>query len=284
MLLPTIDCPVCGSSGCQSFKVVANYEYFECVSCESIFIDPSILTKIDNGLSLIEYDHTYWDEESSAARERSYGSSLARVAEAILYARRDIDVFLDIGTGPGFLLDACHTYLPNAAHKFYGVEKFPPVRHTTNANYVIGDVADLTLPVDGGCCVEVIEHLTPAMVSGILAGLSRVAQPNALFIFNSGQPSFVKNEDPGYLDPTKRGHIVSYSVRGFDHLARPHGFIARPIPGKTWAFVLEKTTEIDDVLINRIWAPSKSNRAMLTDPVMGSVMYIVGLESARAYS
>ncbi len=278
-------CPVCGHADVADYALVQDFAFFECRSCESLYLDPLVLDRIDGGDSLVTYDAGYWTEELAAARARAYGSSLARVAEALLYVRRDVEVFLDIGSGPGYLLDACRLYMPGSAERFFGVERFPPPASTaTNPNLIAGGLADLTLQADAGCCIEVIEHLTPRMVDGLLADLAAVSRPQALFIINSGQPAYVKHEDPRYLDPTRRGHIVSYSVKGFDGLARPHGFRARALPGKTWAFALEKTEQAHDPIADRIWSASPHNRAILSDPIMGSVMYILGLESARAYS
>ena len=97
---------------------------------------------------------------------------------------------------------------------------------------------------------------------------------------------FVKNEDPGYLDPTVRGHIVSYSVEAMRCLADPIGFKVHPLPGKTWAMALEfnpQHARIDCPLADRIWHALPENTDLLCDPDHGSVLRILGLESARAY-
>jgi hypothetical protein len=276
------ECPVCRRGTAAPYATIADYPYLECGECGSLFIEPPILDRIDAGESLVTYTEGYWNSEISAAKERAFGPALARVAETFLYARRPIRTFLDIGSGPGYLLDACATYLPNSRGIFHGVEKFPPASVTDSPNFHTCSIADLPIRVDAGCCIEVIEHLTPTMLRGLLAELAAVSEPDAAFIFNSGQPSFVKHEDPGYLDPTKRGHIVSYSVPGFAALASSFGFTAQAIPGKTWAFLLEKTDAAVPVG-PRIWSPFPENSAVLRDRDMGSVMFILGLESARAY-
>lgn len=277
-------CPICSACDTRSFRKVGVYEYFCCGGCDSIFLDDAVLREVDAGLSLIDYDEQYWSSELSSSTERSYGPSLARTAEAFLYAQRKIDVFLDVGAGAGFLLDALAKYLPASCSKFYGVEKFPPAIHTRRENFLIGDVAEFPKKVDAGVCVEVVEHLTPYMLSSLIGGLSSISNENALYIINSGQPKYVVHEDPGYLDPTGRGHVVSYSVKGMQSLAEPHGFVVHELPGKTWALVLEKcAVSPGSCISDRIWSPVEENRRTLCDPVMGSVMYILGLESARAY-
>jgi hypothetical protein len=158
-------CPVCQQFDVKPYKMIQGYAYFECNACRSLYIDPHVLDLIDAGECLVTYNDGYWNQELQAARDRSYGSSLARVAEALLYARRDVNVFLDVGSGPGYLLDACRTYMPASAHHFYGVEKFPPPGVTTTSpNFIVGSAGDVKLTVDAGCCIEVIEHLTPRMI------------------------------------------------------------------------------------------------------------------------
>ncbi|WP_456686634.1 hypothetical protein [Bradyrhizobium sp. P5_C11_2] len=244
-----------------------------------------MLDEIDRGRSLVDYGGEYWENELSAARSRSYGPALARVAEVFLYARRSIDVFLDIGAGAGFLLDACATYLPNSKHRFFGIEKFPPAGlNRTNSNLITGEIAEINFKVDAGCCIEVIEHLTPSMLREMLSDISVVANENSIFIFNSGQPSFVRNENPAYLDPRGRGHIMSYSLSAISKLAEPAGFRVHALEGKTWAFILEKTLASDTVpMKDRIWTPVQANLDVLNDPDMGSLMHILGIETARAY-
>ena len=58
--------------------------------------------------------------------------------------------------------------------------------------------------------IEVIEHLTPNMLKDMLLQLSKISNKGSLYIFNTGVPEYVLNEDFNYLDPTRRGHIVSY--------------------------------------------------------------------------
>lgn len=277
-------CPICTSAASRYANVDA-FDYFECSHCDALFLDPAVLEEVDRGRSLVQYSEPYWKAELDASRARSYGSSLARVAETFLYARRPIDVFLDIGAGAGFLLEACATYLPASKQKFYGIEKYPPRAHSTqNSNFVVGEIPDLQLRVDAGCCIEVIEHLTPVMLSKLLHDLSAVANQDALFIINSGQPAFVKHEDPRYLDPCGRGHLVSYSVKSIAHLAEPHGFRVHALPGKTWALLLEKSASRGaEHLVDRIWTPVPKNAEALNDPTMGSLMYVLGVETARAY-
>lgn len=231
-------CPIC-SKRSNPWRAVDGYQYHQCLGCGSIFVDPSILDLLDMGHALRKYDETYWDTELSAAKERSYGAALARVAESILYARREVNKYLDIGSGPGYLLDAIEYYLPCSKNRFYGVELFPPPIHTQNLNFFVGAVRDLTSTFDAGCCIEVVEHLIPRMVDQLFRDLALVSNPNALYIFNSGLPEYVLAEDPGYMDPLKRGHVVSYGLPAIERLAGKHGFQVTGIEGKTWAYIVE---------------------------------------------
>ena len=92
---------------------------------------------------------------------------------------------------------------------------------------------------DAGVCIEVIEHLTPTTLRSLVAQLAAVSRPGSLYLFNSGQPDFVEREDPGYLDPHGRGHIVSYSLAGAASIFAPAGFNVIELPGRAWAFLAE---------------------------------------------
>ncbi len=282
-------CPCCGSLETQQIRKVEGYDYFQCLACESLFLDTKFLAQIDSGLSLVKYEEGYWKMELDSAKQRSYGAALARMAEAIYYCKRPIKKFLDIGTGPGYFLDAIAKYLPDNHDIFYGVELFPPeIQYRTNSkNYIIGDLGDLKDKFDCGICIEVIEHLTPKTLTGLLKKLAEASNPGALYIFNTGMPDYVLHEDINYLDPVRRGHLVSYSLKAMSFIAGRFGFTARPITGKTWAFVLELTgtahAPAEDIR-DRIWNASAENLNILTDQNMGDILKILGRESSRAYN
>src|SRR5687768_16284943 len=119
-------CPCCFSKKVQLLKNSSGYDYYQCLNCHSLYIDVEYLKKIDEGFNIVKYEEGYWKEELESARLRSYGPALARLAEAIYYCRIPINRFLDIGTGPGYILDAVTKLLPDHADIFYGVELFPP--------------------------------------------------------------------------------------------------------------------------------------------------------------
>lgn len=279
------ECPICGHSLIAKFFLVGKYQYYRCENCGSLFIDPEVIARIDRGENLVSYSADYWKAETVAARERSYGAALARVAEVFLYARKPIERFIDLGTGPGYLLDALATYLPCSSSKFHGIEKFPPEQYSSHKNYHVGALDDLNMKFDAGSCIEVIEHLTPSILKEMISQLATRSTENSVYIFNTGLPDYVLNEDPGYLDPLVRGHIVSYSLAGLALMANPLGFAVKPIPGKTWAFLLEYTNDKheNEEVIDRIWTANPKNVETLKDPIMGDVLYLLGLETARAY-
>ncbi len=279
-----VGCPVCGASAVRPYRVVEGYQYYECEVCDSLFIDPNVIAEMDAGRPIRAYDQAYWAAESKESRERSFGPALSRVAETLLYARLPVRRFLDIGTGPGFLLDALSTYLPVSRDMFWGIEQFPPEQHTKHPNYTIGALSDLPGTFQAGVCIEVIEHLTPAMLRGLTAALAPKSEPNSIYLFNTGLSSFVKKENLHYLDPVRRGHIVSWGLAGLARLFEEQDFRVTPLPGKSWAFVAEyRPTPSDIPFDQRIWHPVEANKKILHDPVMGSHMFVVGIDTARAY-
>ncbi|WP_049440737.1 methyltransferase domain-containing protein [Stenotrophomonas maltophilia] len=285
--LPTASCPLC-SSGAPLYRIVDGVDYFDCPDCDFIFADPIVLTRIDVGEFIRDYDVDYWTSELQSARDRSYGSSLARVGEALLYCTIPVRRFLDIGSGPGYLLDALSRYLPYSADVFHGVEKFPPPddERSPHPNYHCMDLADVGMSFECGVCVEVFEHLTPSMARSMASALLNCSVPGSLFIFNTGLTDYVRHEDPGYLDPYRRGHIVAWSITAARRVFEPLGFVVHPLRGKTWAFAVELPNAKPRALLplqDRIWSAEPENLAILHDPEMGEVMMILGRESARAY-
>jgi len=282
-------CPCCNSPKTKHLIQVSGYDYFKCLKCGSLFLDTAVLDKIDAGMTIVKYEEGYWKMELESARERSYGPALARTAEALYYCRIPVQKFLDIGTGPGYFLDAVGKLLPANAHTFYGVELFPPDTEfqSKSKNYRIGDLGDLTDKFDCGICIEVIEHLTPKMLDDVLKKLASVSNPGALYIINTGLPDYVIKEDIGYLDPTQRGHLVSYSLEAVSLIGGKYGFAVHPIKGKTWAFAIElggKSGLMREDIRNRIWGALPENVNLMVDPDMGSVIKVLGLDTVRAYN
>ena len=263
-------------------------QYFECEGCGSLFAEPDFLQQVEQG-SIRNYEEAYWQDELKAARERSYGSSLARVAEVFYYARRSIARFVDIGTGPGYLLDALQELMPELAGMFYGVELCPPPveYRSRHANYVVGMLGDLDGLFDGGTCIEVIEHLTPAQLRGLARQLADKSAPGACFYIGSGQPEYVKKEDPAYLDPHRRGHVVSYSVEALRSLFGATGMNVTPLYGRTWAVLVEKGIPAStnaEQLESRLWTADQRNLERLGNTRFGPMFLGMGLESARCYA
>jgi len=245
--------------------------------------------QIDNGLSIVKYDEEYWKNEQGAAKERSYGSSLARMAEVIFYTRIPIRKFIDIGTGQGHFLDSIAKYLPEHVSYFYGCEKFPPsvdYYRSPCKNYIPVFLDEIDFIFEAGMCIEVIEHLTPTMLKSLFIQLNSVASKGSFFLFNTGTSDFIMLGNDDYLDPVKRGHIVSYSLKGIATLLNDTDFVLVPIKGKSWAFGIEKLNDRTDETIDiehRIWNPVLENMEILNSKSMGNVLKILGIESSRAY-
>lgn len=281
-------CPVCYSTRIESFKEVKDHIYFKYSDCEIIFLSTEILNKIDSGSGLSKYSGNYWNMELKSAKERSWGPALARVAELFLYSRMPVKKFIDIGSGPGYLLGALQYQLPSAADIFYAQELFPPddVLYIKKPNYLKGSILDFSFSFDAGRCIEVIEHLTPTMVEGLFRDLAKKSKINSIYIFNTGLANYIEKEDIGYLDPYIRGHIMGWSIKAIKHLAGPIGFQVFPIPGKTWAFIIEYKPDhtLTNSLTERIWHGLPENISVLCDKKTGDLLYVLGLDTARAYS
>jgi len=177
--------------------------------------------------------------------------------------------------------------LPEAIERFHAVELYPPPppHRTENPNYVIGALGDMRQIFDAGVCIEVIEHLTPATLRTLVVQLAAVSRPGSLYLFNSGQPEFVEREDPGYLDPHGRGHIVSYSLAGAASIFAPAGFNVIALTGRSWAFLAEfgpRQPGDADALIARLWHPVPENVSMLRSARFGELIRAAALDTARA--
>lgn len=127
-----MQCIVCEDGKTKYFQKIDDVDYFQCVSCQSIHADAAFIETVYSKKQ--HYDENYWGAECAAARERSFGSSLNRVAEVFLYARIPIVKFVDIGSGPGYLLDSLSIVMPEHSDMFYGVELYPPAHATQNSS------------------------------------------------------------------------------------------------------------------------------------------------------
>src|SRR5271155_722833 len=108
-----MQCPICQHEA-GSLRDVDTVAYFKCLTCESLFAHPDFLAAVDAG-AIDHYCASYWDRELSAARERSFGAGVVRLAETLRMARVPVRRALDIGSGPGFLLDALAELVPSLA-------------------------------------------------------------------------------------------------------------------------------------------------------------------------
>lgn len=278
---------MCEAGDADLYRRIDGVAYFRCGACGSLFADPDFLARVE-AAGPATYADEYWRNELQAARERCFGAAVLRVAEAIAYCRRPIEAFIDIGAGTGWLLDALEVLLPEAIARFHAVELYPPppLHRTRHANYVIGSLTDMPHRFDAGVCIEVIEHLTPSALRGLAAQLAMRSRPGALYLFNSGQPEFVACEDPNYLDPHGRGHIVSYSLAGAVSVFGPAGFNVIALPGRAWAFLVEfgPSQPVDaDALVARLWQPVPENVTVLHSARFGELMRAAALDTARAY-
>ena len=279
-------CPIC-SHKAVLLREVDGVPYFRCGGCGSLFAHSEFLASVDSAAAE-KYRDAYWAEEISASRERSFGQGVVRTAEVVRMARIPVSRLLDIGSGTGLLLDALNELVPTLAARVFAVELFPPHEHqrTRHRNYHVGSIADLSGRFDGGTCIEVIEHMTPNILAKMLDQLAARSSLGALYYFNSAQPSFVEAVDPEYLDPYRRGHIVSWSVAGARRIFERAGFNVIALPARDWAFLAEfgPPRAVDaDMLMDWLWRPVPENIALTHDDRFGPLFETIGLESARCY-
>lgn len=275
-----VHCPVCFLGSSAHYADVDGFAYFECAECGSLHIDPAVLARMDAGDEpLGKYADDYWEQEREGAIERANGLSICRSGEAILYCRRPVERFLDVGTGPGFLVHKLQELLGPAGGIIHGIEKYPPRYAVGCPNYHIGDIADLEGHFDAGVCIEVVEHLTPRMLESLALGLRHVSAEGSLWLFNTGMPDYVRHEDPGYLDPLRRGHVVSYSLKGIETIFAPLGFTVTALPGKNYAFIAEFEPKSMPDFNERIYRPIAENWSLLGK---NGLFQQVAMESARA--
>jgi Methyltransferase domain len=281
-----MQCPICLHESAL-LREVHGVAYFKCLKCGSIFAHPDFMAAVEAG-AVENYRDSYWEHEISAARERSFGAGVVRMAETLRMARIPIRRALDIGTGPGFLLDALAELAPSLAERVHGVELFPPPpeKRSRSPNYHVGSIADLDGTFDAGVCIEVIEHLTPTLLTGMVRQLAGKSRPGALYFFNTAQPSFVETVDPGYLSPHHSGHLVSWSLAGARVIFERAGFNLIALPGRDWAFLAEfgppRAVGLE-MLMDWLWRPVAENMALVQNDRYGALFETVGLESARCY-
>ena len=276
-----IVCPVCREGESLLYTCVDGHDYFACPACGSLHINPQVLEMLDAGGSLVgDYSEEYWEQERVGAMERANGLSLCRAGEAILYCRRPVRRFLDVGAGPGFLVRELQRLLDPDARVFHGVEKYPPPYAATCPNLVRGDIRDIDGRFDAGVCIEVVEHLTPKMLEGLVQGLAGVSEVGSLWLFNTGMPDYVRNEDPAYLDPVNRGHIISYSLQGIAPYFERHGFSVRALPGRTFGFFVEYQPLESPDYEQRFCAPLAENRDLL---LRHGLLFHAAFETGRSY-
>lgn len=274
-------CPVCQQGVSAHYTDVDDVPYLRCNACRSIHVELPVLADMDAGRPRLRaYGSQYWEMELADARTRAKGVSPCRAGEAILYCRRPVRRFLDIGAGPGYLLEELLLLLDPDGEIFHAVEKFAPAEHFQHANYHHGSLADLEQKFDAGVCIEVVEHLTPTMLGELAASLARVSETDSYWLFNTGMDGYVEHEDPGYLDPYRRGHIVSYSVAGIRAIFEPHGFQVHALPGKSFAFAAEYQPSASPPYDQRIYHPLEENLALLN---RHPLLYNAAFESARSY-
>jgi SAM-dependent methyltransferase len=278
----SLQCAVCGESA-RFWDRIEGCAFTHCSHCGSIALNRRQMASIDGGLSVRTYDDTYWADEMKAARERCWGSSVARAVEAILLCQRPVERFIDLACGSGILLDSLSYHMPSSRDIFRGVELFPPEQHTTHPGFRRCGIEDLEEKFDCGVCIEVVEHLTPRMLDRFVAAIAKVSKPDSFFVFNTGLAPFVLSGNASYIDPLRRGHIVSYGWVAVQTFFERHGFVIHQLGQRDWSFGAEFKPTQTRPLDQRKWHPLTENFAILNDKITGMVPAILARESLRAY-
>lgn len=285
-----IQCPLCKKTmGMSLIKKIAAFSYHRCPNCDFIFINDEVLQQIDNGTQVFEYQEEYWKDELESAKERAWGVAIARMSECFHYCKIPIQRYIDVGTGPGYFLDAIDHFLPDSSNQFFGWEIYPPKKEfqTKHKNYFNYPLADINIKFQAGSCMEVIEHITPKQVYNLMDNLKHKLDDGAFLIFNTGLVDYVLKEDMDYLDPVRRGHICVWSVKALNILLKDLGYSCYPLGKKTWAVGIEYRAKNagngENSIDGRIWSILPENKKILEDKNSGTVIKILGIESARAY-
>jgi hypothetical protein len=276
-------CPICFLSS-ETKILKLNELFLECARCDFFFISNGV-REFNQSVSNSSYDDSYWTGEMEAARERAFGICMARAAEVFVLSTRPVKNFLDIGTGPGYFLDAISKHLPDSEVNFFGVELYPPDRmyRSIHPGYKIGWLDLFTdNSIDGGICVEVLEHLTAAQVKELFEMLFIKATDKATFIFNTGLTDYVRKEDNAYLDPSIRGHISIWSIKAIRRLIGDLGWTVSAIPNRNWAFLVEKGAKFEKDISRRIWKTLPENMELLGGKSNSKLLYLLGRDSLRA--
>ena len=273
-------CPVCAVGFSRHYALIDSLNFFQCDSCQSVYLDPAILASIDCGMDPTSFDEGCQKRERDKARLQVTGESLTRVGEAILYARRPVRRFLDVGAGRGDLLDELASLFPGDKDLFHGIESCQPSRHSDHRNFKIGSVASLEGTFDAGVCIEVLGYLTPKNLQSLISDLSRVSEIDSLWLFQTGEPNFgVGNKKPRDLSSLSSTHIVSYSLKGLSPIFERSGFKIQEYPGKSWAFIAEFRPSAEILFEARFSHPLEFNKRLL---MKSSLLWQASFESARS--
>ena len=222
-------CAVCEADAAQPYRTVDGVAYFRCAICGSLFAHPAS-ARIEPASP---YTDEYWRSELERGartllrpRDPARGGDhrLLPPADARLHRHRRRHRLAARCAGDA----AAGGDRPVPRRGTVSTAAAAP--HRSMRNYVIGTLADMRRTFDAGVCIEVIEHLTPATLRTWSRSLPRCRAPGSLYLFNSGQPAFVEREDPGYLDPHGRGHVVSYSLAGAAASSRRPGSTSSRCP------------------------------------------------------
>ena len=93
-------------------------------------------------------------------------------------------------------------------------------------------------------------------------------------------PSYVRDEDPAYLDPRRRGHIISWSLAGLSPYFEAHGFRVSALPGRSFGFFVEFKPSESPEFDARLYHPVPENLLLLQ---RNGLLHQASFEAARSY-
>ena len=282
-----MQCPICRNEASRLRDVDA-VAYFRCLKCESVFAHPDFLAAVDAG-AVGNYRDSYWEQELPAARERSFGPGVARMAETLRMARMPVRRALDIGSGPGLLLDALAELVPSLAERVHGVELFPPPPRAAqpSPNYHVGSVGDLEGTVRRRR-VHRSDRASHARHARRPAAATRGEIEPGRALFLQLRPAVVcRGGRPRLSGPALAAAMwSSWSIAGARVVFEPAGFNVIALPGRDWAFLAEfgpPRAVGADTLIDWLWRPAPDNIALIRNDRFGPLFETIGLECARCY-
>jgi len=187
-------CLLCNNKNLNNFKIKNKNEYFHCLLCDTIFLNPKYyIDTNEEKRRYLKHQNNYIDE--------GYLKFLSKIRDPMLKYVNNNDIGIDYGCGHTPVLSKmfkdCGIVVDNYDYYFY--KNIPLINHY---NFLV--------------CSEVIEHFHDPM-SEFLTMKSILKEKSILAFMTSMHKKDLNFEDWWYKnDPT---HVIFYSLNTFEYLA-----------------------------------------------------------------